>query len=372
MEELFEKLRERRKEDWDYESGRIFSSMCSVPLSEAWRAYEFYKDTNALDTDIFPSVDVLQEETVEMLGDLFSHPGAGGFVSSGGTEGNILAFWLARKLYGGNKVIAPESVHYSVEKACDLQQLDLVLTETDDEYKANPESIKEHIDGETSAILATAGTTALGKVDPIEEIGEIADDHDCFFHVDASSGGFILPFLDNPPVWDFEVEGVSSITADPDKMGLVPIPAGAFLVREEKWLDEININAPYLEETGATLLGTRPGAPVASVWTALKSLGKEGYRHIMQGCLRMTSDLADGIREIQDLSLLTEPELNVVSFRSEKLKKSRIYRDLKDRGWLVSKNSEPESIRLVVMPHHKSKHINSFLKELNKYIEEIG
>ncbi len=371
MKELPESLKKKKEQDWNYESGKIFSSMCTKPLEKSWKAYELYKNVNALDTDVFPSVKELQKEVIGKIGELFSLPNASGYVSSGGTEGNIVAFWLGRKLSNGEKVVGPKSVHYSIEKACDLQQIEFVPTELDEDYEPDLEDLKEKIDDDTAVLACTAGTTALGLVDPVVEMAEIAEDYDCLLHVDASSGGFILPFLEETPKWDFEIDQVSTITSDPDKMGLAPIPAGVFLSREKEWLNEIRIEAPYLKETEPTLLGTRPGGSVAAVWMVLEELVADGYEGIVRECVNLAKGLADGVRKIDGLNIVVEPELNVVSFSSEQVSHEKIYQDLKEEGWLVSLNSEPESIRLVVMPHHERENINSFLEKLEGYMEGI-
>ncbi len=371
MEELPELLKKKKEKDWNYESGKVFSSMCTSPLEKSWKAYKLYKNVNALDTDVFPSVKELQKQVIEKVGGLFSLPTANGYVSSGGTEGNIVAFWLGRKLTNSEKVVGPKSVHYSVRKACDLQQMDFVAAELGEDYRPDLEDLKEKIDDDTAVLVCTAGTTALGLVDPVVEMGEIAEDYDCLLHVDASFGGFVLPFLEDVPKWDFEVDQVSTITSDPDKMGLSPIPAGVFLSREEEWLDEIRIEAPYLKETEPTLLGTRPGGSIAGVWMVLDELVGGGYEGIVRECVDLGRVLADGIGNIDGLEVVVEPELNVVSFHSDRVPPEKIYQDLKEEGWLVSLNSEPESIRLVVMPHHESEDINSFLTDLEKYMEDV-
>lgn len=366
MSDFFDVLEDRKKQDWSYSSGRVFSSMCSEPLEEALKAFEMFVETNALDSEIFPSVRELEEETIAKMGSLLSNPDAGGYITSGGTEGNIYSLWLARKLKKGNKVIAPESVHYSIKKACDLQQLDLVLNPLDDGYRADLESIKEEIDKDTFALVATAGTTALGKIDPISQMGEIAEDEDCFLHVDASFGGFVLPFIEEDFSWDFRVDGVSSVVVDSHKMGLTPIPSGTVLVRDKEWLETLRESIPYIDETSFTLSGSRSGGSVASVWAVLNSLGTRGYEERVGKCMRLTRKLADGIRGIEGLELVVKPELNVVSFTSQSLKLAEIREELKKRDWLVTLNEEPRSIRLVVMPHHEEQHINSFLTELRE------
>ncbi|GAI18920.1 unnamed protein product, partial [marine sediment metagenome] len=171
--------------------------------------------------------------------------------------------------------------------------------------------------------------------------------------------------------WDFSVASVSSITADPHKMGLAPIPAGSILFREKSWLEAIKSDAPYLNKSSPTLLGTRSGASAAAVWALLNSLGYEGYQKIIKRCMDLTRKLADGIQRIDGLDLVVEPELNIVAAKSDILNLRDVCEKLQAKGWLVSMNSQPPSIRLVVMPHHDPEHINSFLVDLNECLEEL-
>lgn len=370
MDKILKSLERLRNRDWDYSSGRVFCSMGSKPLKKAMEAHSMFLETNSLDPKIFPSVKILEEEVIGKIGELFSEPKAGGYITSGGTEGNIVALWLARKLLKRKTVVAPGSVHYSVDKACDLQQLKLIHTKLDDEYRADVESVQEKVNRETLAIVATAGTTTLGLVDPIEEIAEVAGDSGCFLHVDASFGGFVLPFIENSTRWDFRVKGVSSITADPHKMGLVPIPAGSLLFRDKSWLKALEFKAPYLSEPSPTLLGTRPGASVAAIWAAMNSLGSEGYERIIERCMNLTRRLANGIRKIEGLNLVVEPELNMVAFKSRVVGAREIYKALEARRWQTSLISKPQCIRLIVMPHHRRNHVDSFLTDLAECMEE--
>lgn len=370
-EDLWRSLNDRRALDQRYDSGRIFCSMCSTPLKVAVDAYLMFLETNLLDPKIFPSAKSLEEEAIREIGKLVSNPEAAGYITSGGTEGNIVALWVARKLLKRKNVVAPSSAHYSVIKACDLQQLELTYAALDETYRASVDSIMENVNKKTLAIVATAGTTTLGLVDPIKEIAEIARDFGCFFHVDASFGGFVLPFIQGAPPWDFSVDSVSSITADPHKMGLAPIPAGSILFREKSWLEAIKSDAPYLNKSSPSLLGTRSGASAAAVWALLNSLGYEGYQKIIKRCMDLTRKLADGIQRIDGLDLVVEPELNIVAAKSDVLNLRDVCEKLQAKGWLVSMSSQPPSIRLVVMPHHNPEHINSFLVDLNECLEEL-
>jgi tyrosine decarboxylase/aspartate 1-decarboxylase len=364
-------LEDLRARDLSYDSGRIFCSMCSKLPRIAIDAYLMFLETNLLDPRIFPSAKSLEDEAIRKIGALASRPEASGYITSGGTEGNIVALWVARKLLKRENVIAPASIHYSITKACDLQQLKLIHTALDETYHASIDNIQENVDKETLAIVVTAGTAALGLVDPIKEIAEIAKDCGCFLHVDASLGGFILPFLKNPPPWDFSIDAVSSLTIDPHKMGLAPIPAGSVLFRERSWLKTIERDPPYLNSSSSTLLGTRSGAPAAAVWALLNSLGYEGYQKMVKRCMGLTERLTKGIRKLNALDLVAEPELNIVAAKSDIIDLSTLRDRLEKMGWLISMNDLPPSIRLVVMPHHRPQHIDSFLADLCECLEDL-
>lgn len=361
-EEYLRFLEERRRGDpspW-----RVFSSMCALPRREVVRAYLRFLETNALDPRAFPSVRELEEEVVEEAGRLFSCPGAAGYVTSGGTEGNLVALWVAREVTGRRKVVAPLSAHYSVRKACRLLGLRLVTVGLREDYRADPEEVREKVDRETAAVVATAGTTSLGLVDPVEEMAEAAAEKGCFLHVDASLGGFLLPFLRRNRGWDFGVQGVSSLTADLHKMGGAPIPSGLLLFREGEWLERVGEEVTYLGGRTHTLLGTRPGASVAASWMALKLLDGRGARR----CVELARRLAEGIRRVG--GRVVEPELNVVVFRHESC--PELERRLGERGWVVSRSDLPEGIRLVVMPHHRPSHLSAFLRDLRLSVEGGG
>ena len=120
-------------------------------------------------------------------------------------------------------------------------------------------------------------------------LSNICLENDIYLHVDAAFGGYSIPFLNEIgyelPKFDFSLRGVCSITIDPHKMGLAPIPTGGILFREKKYLDAMSIETPYLtEERQSTIVGTRTGASTAATWALLKYFGKrrlsEGFKRL--------------------------------------------------------------------------------------------
>ena len=249
-----------------------------------------------------------------------------------------------------------------------MLKLDLKMADLDEDYKMDISSVEDLISDKTVAIVGVAGTTELGKIDPIKELSMICLDQSIYLHVDAAFGGYSIPFLRNVgynlPEFDFKLPGVSSITIDPHKMGLAPIPTGGILFRERKYLEVMAIETPYLtEDLQSTVVGTRTGAATAATWALLKHLGREGYQEVSMKCMEITSILAEGV-EKAGFELITRPELNIVAFRSSEIPVEEIARRLENKGWAVSMASYPRAIRIIVMPHLKLEHIEAFLADL--------
>ena len=126
----------------------------------------------------------------------------------------------------------------------------------------------------------------------------------------------------------------------------------------------MSIETPYLtEDRQSTIVGTRTGASTAATWALLKHLGRRGYRKIATRCMDLTHYLAESL-EKADFILVTEPELNIVAFRSSQLTLEEISRGMMDKGWLPSISAHPPAIRIIIMPHIRKNHLETFLADL--------
>ncbi len=376
---VLKKLRSRLRKDLTYNSGKILGSMCACPHPFASSVFAEFSEKNLGDPGLFPETAEIEREAIEIMGSLFSHPRAVGHIVSGGTEANILAIWAARNFLDKKRreILAPFSAHSSIEKAADLLDFKLVKVKLDSNFRMDLKEVEKKMSDETCVIVGVAGTTGLGVVDPIKELSEMAQANNIPLHVDAAFGGFVIPFLKelgyNLPDFDFRLPGVSSLTADPHKMGLAPIPAGGILFREEKMMKAIAKRVSYLaggEIEQTTLLGTRPGASGLAVWALMKHLGREGYRNVVKNCMLLTMKLAEGIEEIEGLSLPTRPIINVVGIKTEDLRIELLAEELRKQGWAIA--LFPGYIRIVVMPHLKSVHIDAFLEDLNTTVRKLS
>ena len=251
-DEILKELDLIKEKDLKYSGGRILGSMCTEAHPFGKEVYIKFLDSNLGDPGLFKGTKSIEDKTIKIIGKLLNLDNAYGNIVTGGTEANIMAIRAARnharkyKNIENGEIILPRSAHFSFKKAADMMNLKIVEAELDENYKINVESVKNKISPNTVAIVAIAGTTELGLIDPIEEISKIAHDNNIYFHVDAAFGGFSIPFLRNCgydfPEFDFKLPGVSSITVDPHKMGLAPIPAGGIIFRKKEYLNVMKKN----------------------------------------------------------------------------------------------------------------------------------
>lgn len=356
-EDIFSYLSLKRGEDTRYDF--ILSSMCTVPHPVAVKAHSLFIETNLGDPGLFKGTADIEQALISRLGTLFHSPDACGYATSGGTESNIQALRMAKACHKKHRpnVVLPESVHFSFRKACDMLGLDMHTVPLDAEYRMDAGDAEKAIDENTCCIVGVAGTTEYGMIDPIPELGEIAGDHDLFFHVDAAFGGLVIPFLEQPKPFDFLVPGVSSLAVDPHKMGMSTIPAGCLLVREKEMLCALSIDTPYLSvKQEFTLGGTRPGGPVAGALAVLDYLGIDGMEAIVQGCMNNTWRLIEGMETFGFPRAIT-PDVNVATFDGPK----KI-----PPPWRVSCTRKGH-LRIVCMPHVHRDIIEKFIRDIGEH-----
>lgn len=376
-DEILKELDLIKEKDLKYSSGRILGSMCTEAHPFGKEVYIKFLDSNLGDPGLFKGTKSIEDKTIKIIGKLLNLDNAYGNIVTGGTEANIMAIRAARnharkyKNIENGEIILPKSAHFSFKKAADMMNLKIVEAELDENYKINVESVKNKISPNTVAIVAIAGTTELGLIDPIEEISKIAHDNNIYFHVDAAFGGFSIPFLRNCgydfPEFDFKLPGVSSITVDPHKMGLAPIPAGGIIFREKEYLNVMAVDSPYLTvKTQSTVVGTRIGASTVATYALLKYFGRSGYSKLAKNLMENTCFLKDSLEKI-GYDVIVEPELNIVAFNHPEKNPQFMADELeKINGWKVSVANCPNAIRIVLMNHVTKTHLKEFLSDLEK------
>jgi tyrosine decarboxylase/aspartate 1-decarboxylase len=233
--------------------------------------------------------------------------------------------------------------------------------------RVDPAAIEAAIREDTLAIIATAGTWAFGSVDPIAEIGEIAQRHGLYLHVDGAFGGYILPFLERSgydtaiPLWDFRVPGVSSISADLHKNGMAPPPAGSLTFRDADLLAAAKEICP----PNGTMSGTRGAGPIAGAWAMAKLLGELGYTAVSLQSMALRDELVAGVEAIDGLQVYPGSHINMTLIHSETLDLRAVAEELRVRGWMFAARAVPAPVGIVVVPMpHNFGRTEPFLRDL--------
>lgn len=368
------RLESEKARDVTFSSGRIMGSMCTEPHPISVEAHNMFRESNLGNPGLYPGTAYLEDEVIRIMGDLLGMDDPKGHVLSGGTEANITALYMAKKIVGKKKVIFPRSAHFSVLKAVKLLDLEPVVIGLDERYRMSLQELEDALDDNVTMVFTVAGSTELGMVDPIEKIAGIIGDVP--LHVDAAFGGFVLPFLKELDMlpdwvgrWDFSVGSVTSMTVDPHKMGLSTIPAGCLLYRDPFSLQKLSVDSPYLTSKNAyTLAGTRDSGSVAGSYAVMKHLGMEGYSQVVKRCMENTRYLMGRLAEM-GLSPVIEPLMNIVVVHHDD--PFKVESGLKKIGWNISLMRDPPALRFVIMPHVTRESIDEFLPHLEDVLGRI-
>jgi tyrosine decarboxylase/aspartate 1-decarboxylase len=372
---ILKEFQKYREKDFSFSSGKILGSMCTQPHPIAKKIYMNFLETNLGDPDLFPGSKEIELKYTDFLLKICSAPNnASGIIGSGGTENNLNAVWLAKKISNKKEVIIPANAHFSFEKIASLMDVKLVEIPLTNKYFMDVTKVKKEISKNTVCIVGIAGSTELGTIDPIPDLSDICIDENIFLHVDAAFGGFVIPFLKQLDYdinnFDFSLKGVSSISIDAHKMGCSAIPLGVLLVRDKKWLDKISVKTPYLNTmTQAGLLATRSGGPVAAAYAVSRHLGFEGYKKLVKKCMDVTEYARMKIEEI-GLKLVINPTMNILGVKVKN--PERLVKLLTHKGWKVNKMQRLSAVRIVIMPHVTKKTIDLFIPDLNKACKKAG
>ena len=362
--------------------GPGLTSSSDIPWGDEVRhlVIEAYKKFIFVQNWVSPGVMKMHEEVISMVGDLLGNQNPVGNMTTGGSESNLCAMFTAKaqalstgksKPGHNGSIVLPKTAHFSFAKACHLFDLTPIIVEPipDTVYKIDPEDMRRAVREDTIAIVATAGTFPFGNVDPIEEIGEIAEEKELYFHIDACYGGFILPFLEKGgykieiPKWDFRVKGVSSIAADFHKNGLLPPPSSCIIYRNDKLLDF----GKKIALPEGCLSGTRSGGPMAAAWTMLNLVGLEGYIAIAKRSMELKEALEEGARQI-GLKTVPDSKINLALIHSDEYDLMSVIQKLRQDGWIIRPLGvfPPVGFLAILWPQNSIGQIEAFLEALKE------
>ena len=349
-------------------------------------AYGLFMAENGLGPLAFPSLAQMEKDVISMaLGLLNAPEGATGAMTSGGTDSITMAIKTARDYARANgmakgpaNIVIPRSGHLAFHKAALLMDIEIrsVPLKTDGSYEADPAAMADAIDEATIMMVGSAPNFPHGIIDPVAELGAVAEAHCVWLHVDACVGGYFAPFARKNgvpvPEFDFAVPAVKSMSADLHKYGYCAKGASTVLFRSA----ELYKHMPFAlsDWSGApmktpTLAGTRPGGAISAAWAVMNVLGISGYRE-KQGLVCQTRERIEaGVRTL-GFEVLGKPLLGLVAFRHPEADTLALYSAMRQLDWFTSFTVEPPSLHLMLSPKH-AEVAEDYLRDLAACLEAV-
>ena len=370
-EDIIDELSQMAKEeDAFWETGQVSGTMYCGDHSHydfLTRAFGLFAHVNVLQRDMCPSATRFEGEIIAMALDLFHADAIDdgdpvGLVTSGGT-GSISHAVLAyrdhtRATRGITRpnFVKPETGHPAFDKACHLFGVDLRVAPVDPATtRVDVAAMAELIDDDTIAILGSAGNYPYGTIDDIEALSDLALSRGVGLHVDGCLGGFILPFgeelgVENIPVFDFRLPGVTTISADTHKYGYSVKGTSVCLFR-----DRAVRNSQYFFRTDWSggkycspgMDGSRSGGLLAATWASMVSLGREGYRDYARQIFDTAEQMRQTVLGHPELRLMGQPTF-VLSFTSDEFDIYLVNDFMRLRGWRFNGQQYPNAIHIAV------------------------
>ncbi len=286
-----------------------------------------------------PAVVQIEANVIRWLADLFVYPPqARGILTTGGSVANLSAIVTARRTKLGEDFLdgtyyVSEQVHASVPKAAAIAGFsprNVRRVPTDRELRMDVDALSEMVRADRAAgrrpflVVASAGTTNTGAVDPLVDVASVAHEQELWVHADAAYGGF-FQLTDRGRERLRGIELADSITLDPHKGMFLPYGVGSLVVREGERLREAHYaGGDYLQDVSAE--GELPNfaeySPELSrdfrglrVWLPLKLYGVRTFRELLDEKLDLAEHLYGALAAAPELETPWPPQLTVVPFR---------------------------------------------------------
>ena len=366
-------------------------------------------DKNMIDKDEYPQTAEIEARCVSILADLWNspeHEQATGCSTTGSSEAAMLGGlalkwrWRERMRKAGKPTDRPNlvmgiNVQVCWDKFCRYWDVEPRQVPMDgNRFHLEPEQAVAECDENTIGVVAILGSTFDGSYEPVKEIAAALDKLEketglyVPIHVDAASGGFVAPNLQPELEWDFRIDRVQSINASGHKYGLVYPGVGWAVWRNEDALpQDLVFDVNYLGGHLPTfaLNFSRPGSEVIAQYFMFTTLGRKGYRRIMEGAQAVATHISGEIAKMGPYNLIsTGRELPVFAFALDPEVKNYTVFDISDRlrqfGWLVPAYTFPANredlsvLRIVVragMTMEMADHLLTDLRQVTHFLQSL-
>jgi len=220
----------------------------------------------------------MEIEAVAEIAGMFGWTEFLGHLTSSGTIANLEALWVAGQLSPGRRIVGSEQAHYTHKRISAVLKMEYASIPADNSGRMSMEALETELrKGDVGTVVVTLGTTAIGAVDPLDQVLALQRKHAFRVHVDAAYGGYfrLIPeALDEPARRSYAaISDADSIVIDPHKHGLQPYGCGCVLFRDPAVGSFYKHDSPYTYFTSKQLhLGeislecSRAGAAAVALW----------------------------------------------------------------------------------------------------------
>ncbi len=243
-----------------------------------------------------------EKEVLDIFANLYKLPEDDywGYVTSGGTEGNLYGIFVGREVYPDGILYFSKDTHYSIPKAARILKIEQAVVNSQDNGEMSYGHFEELIraNREQPAIInLNIGTTMKGAIDNLDVVLDVLKRNqiqDYYIHCDGALSGMMLPFMANAPQVNFN-KPIASISISGHKFIGSPLPCGVVLTKK-KFVKKVETNIEYIGSKDTTILGSRNGHSPLFFWYALKTKGEEGITQEVQVCLKNSQYLFNQLK----------------------------------------------------------------------------
>jgi glutamate/tyrosine decarboxylase-like PLP-dependent enzyme len=328
--ELIERLRDNYPFFHPSYAGQMLKPPHPIASLAYFIAQQINPNNHALDGG--PATAKMETEVVAEMARMFGYETHLGHLTSSGTIANLEALWVARSLHPDKAVAFSTEAHYTHGRMCEVIGAQTVEIAVDDRGRMDLDDLRAKLKpGEVGTVVMTAGTTALGAVDPVDQALELRREFDFRLHVDAAYGGFFRLLADDDETLGAgagaayrAIASTDSVVVDPHKHGLQPYGCGAVLFCDPSVGRFYKHDSPYTYFTSNELhLGeislecSRAGAAAAALWATLKCFplaAEAGLGAVLRKTRKAALRWAKLIEESDELRLVLDPPLDIINF----------------------------------------------------------
>jgi tyrosine decarboxylase/aspartate 1-decarboxylase len=269
----------------------------------------------------------MEVEAVREIAAMFGWQEFLGHLTSNGTFANLEALWMAGQLAPGKRILGSSQAHYTHSRISSVLKLDFTPVDADHRGRMSLGSLETELrKGDAGTVVVTLGTTAIGAVDPLDQILALREKYGFRIHVDAAYGGYfkLIPeSLDEPARLAYAaIEQADSIVIDPHKHGLQPYGCGCILFRDPAVGRFYKHDSPYTYFTSKELhLGeislecSRAGAAAVALWATHQLLPLQQGGEFARGLAKSRRAALELDRRLGADSFITlpagKPELDI-------------------------------------------------------------